>query len=45
MKLVLIEDDVIMRKSLAFFLRSKQYDVIEFDNGLDAIAYITEHHA
>lgn len=45
MNLVLIEDEVMLRKSLAFFLRSKNYEVVEFDNGADAIAYIQENHA
>jgi len=40
MNLVLIEDDDMLRKSLSFFLTSNKYDVVEFDNGLDAIEYI-----
>ena len=44
MNLVLIEDEDILRKSLAFFLRSKGYSVEEFDNGADAIQYIQENH-
>lgn len=44
MNLVLIEDETILRKSLAFFLRSKGFEVEEFDNGSDAIAYIHANH-
>lgn len=44
MNLVLIEDEHILRKSLAFFLRSHQFEVEEFDNGADAIAYIHANH-
>lgn len=44
MNLILIEDEDILRKSLAFFLRSKGYEVKEFDNGADAIEYIRENH-
>lgn len=44
MKLLLIEDNDMLRKSLAFFLKSKGYDVIEFDNGLDAIDFIRNHY-
>ncbi|MFC4815806.1 MULTISPECIES: response regulator transcription factor [unclassified Flavobacterium] len=40
MKIVIIEDEDMLRRSLAFFLRSKEFDVEEFDNGLDAIDYI-----
>jgi two-component system response regulator Irr len=40
MKLLLIEDNDMLRKSLSFFLKSKGYEVIEFDNGLDAIDFI-----
>lgn len=44
MKLVLIEDELMLRKSLAFFLRSQNYEVEEFDNGMDAINYIETNH-
>lgn len=44
MKLLLIEDNDMLRKSLSFFLKSKGYDVIEFDNGLDAIDFIRIHY-
>jgi len=44
MKLLLIEDNDMLRKSLSFFLKSKGYDVIEFDNGLDAIDFIRNHY-
>ncbi|WP_136667908.1 response regulator transcription factor [Flavobacterium sp. H122] len=44
MKIVLIEDEDMLRKSLAFFLNSKNFEVIEFDNGIDAIEYIQNEH-
>jgi len=44
MKLLLIEDNDMLRKSLSFFLKSKGYDVIEFDNGLDAIEFIRQRY-
>ena len=44
MRILLIEDENLLRKSLAFFLSSKGYDVVEFDNGSDAINYIRENH-
>lgn len=44
MKLLLIEDNDMLRKSLSFFLKSKGYNVIEFDNGLDAIDFIRNQY-
>lgn len=44
MKIVIIEDEDMLRRSLAFFLRSKEFEVEEFDNGLDAIEYINSNH-
>ncbi len=44
MKLLLIEDNDMLRKSLSFFLKSKGYQVIEFDNGLDAIEFIRKQY-
>ncbi|MCO6162825.1 response regulator transcription factor [Flavobacterium sp. NRK F7] len=44
MKLVLIEDEDILRKSLAFFLKSNDYQVYEFDNGLEGIQFINENY-
>lgn len=44
MRVVIIEDEDMLRKSLAFFLKSKDFEVEEFDNGLDAIDYINENH-
>ncbi|MDT0645121.1 response regulator transcription factor [Zunongwangia sp. F260] len=38
MNILLVEDDEMLRKSLAFFLTSKSYKVIDFENGLDAIS-------
>lgn len=43
MKLVIVEDDEMLRKSLSFFLRSNNYDIIDFDNGLDAIEYVQQN--
>lgn len=40
MKTLLVEDDEILLKSLSYFLKSKGYNVIGFNNGLDAIEYI-----
>lgn len=45
MRIVVIEDEDMLRRSLAFFLKSKEFDVEEFDNGLDAIEYINANHA
>ncbi len=44
MKLLLIEDNDMLRKSLSFFLKSKGYEVVEFDNGLDAIDFIRQRY-
>jgi len=44
MNVVLIEDENMLRKSLAFFLRAQNYEVVEFDNGMDAIEYIHQNH-
>jgi DNA-binding response OmpR family regulator len=41
-KLLLIEDDDLLRKSLAFFLKNQNFDVIESGNGLDALTEIRE---
>lgn len=41
-RITLIEDDDLLRKSLAFFLRANNYEVEEFDNGEDAIEHITK---
>lgn len=43
-RIVIIEDEDMLRKSLGFFLRSKDFEVEEFDNGLDAIDYINSNH-
>lgn len=40
MKILLVEDDEMLRKSLMFYLSSNGYGIIDFDNGLDAIKYI-----
>lgn len=41
--IVLVEDDEIVRRSLAFFLKTKGIEIVEFENGADAIAFITEN--
>lgn len=43
MKIVLIEDDTMLLKSLTFFLQNNGYIVEPFDNGLDAINHIRSH--
>lgn len=43
MKIVLIEDDEMLRKSLTFFLRGNNFEVEEIDNGADALQYIAEN--
>lgn len=43
MKIVLIEDDEMLRKSLAFFLRNNNYIIEDFDNGSDALNFIEEN--
>ncbi|MDT0690008.1 response regulator transcription factor [Salegentibacter sp. F188] len=40
MRILLVEDDEMLRKSLVFFLTSKKYEVSAFDNGLDAITHL-----
>lgn len=44
MKLVLIEDEDILRKSLTFFLNTNGFQVHDFDNGLEALNFINENH-
>lgn len=39
-KVVLVEDDEMILKSLTFFLKKNNYEVVGFDNGLDAIDYV-----
>lgn len=39
-KIVLVEDDEMILKSLSFFLEKNNYDVVCIDNGLDAMDYI-----
>lgn len=43
MKTLLVEDDEILLKSLSYFLKSKGYTVVGFDNGLDAMDYLEEN--
>ena len=40
MKAILIEDDGMLRKSLGFFLKMHKLEIVEFDNGEDALNYI-----
>lgn len=41
MKIVLVEDNEMLCKSLSFFLTSKAYQVTRFENGQDAADYIS----
>lgn len=43
MKTLLVEDDEFLLKSLSFFLKSKGYAVIAYNNGLDAITYVHQN--
>ena len=43
-KIVIVEDDEMMLKSLCFFLKGSGYEIITFNNGLDAIDYINLNH-
>jgi DNA-binding response OmpR family regulator len=43
MNILLVEDDEMLRKSLAYYLQSKDFTVEAFDNGSDAISYISEN--
>ena len=42
MNTLLVEDDGILLKSLSFFLKSKGFSVVSFDNGLDAMEYLQD---
>lgn len=44
MKIVILEDDEMLRLSLSYFLKSIDIEIIEFDNGADGIAYIKKEH-
>jgi len=44
MKIVIIEDDEMLRLSLTYYLKSTGIQIIEFDNGADGIAYIQKEH-
>lgn len=39
-RIVIVEDDEMLLRSLCFFLKSSGYEITTFDNGLDAIDYI-----
>ncbi len=39
-KILLVEDEQMLLKSLTYFLNSNNYHIIAMDNGADAIAYI-----
>lgn len=43
-RIVLVEDDEMLLKSLTFFLQSSNYEVVGFENGLDAIEYINTNY-
>lgn len=43
MKTLLVEDDEFLLKSLSFFLKSKGYTVITYNNGLDAITFLQQN--
>lgn len=43
-KIVIIEDDEMLRLSLTYYLKSTGIQIIEFDNGADGIAYIQKEH-
>lgn len=44
-KIVLVEDDEMILKSLTYFLKVSDYEVESFDNGLDAINFISDNHS
>lgn len=44
MKIVIIEDDEMLRLSLTYYLKSTGIHIIEFDNGADGITYIQKEH-
>lgn len=44
MKIILAEDNELLRKSLAFFLESKGFEVDQFGDGREAMKAIGEHH-
>lgn len=41
-KVLLVEDEDILRKSIAFYLKSNNYEIEEYDNGQDAVIAIQE---
>lgn len=43
-RIVLVEDDEMLLKSLTFFLKSSNYEIVGFENGLDAIEYINSNY-
>lgn len=43
-RIILVEDDEMLLKSLTFFLKSSNYDIVGFENGLDAIEYINSNY-
>lgn len=44
MRIVIVEDDEMILKSLCFFLKTGGYEVVAFDNGVDAIEYVQANH-
>ncbi|MBK6978474.1 MAG: response regulator transcription factor [Cytophagaceae bacterium] len=43
MKVLIAEDNELLRKSLTYFLSSKGFEITEFDNGSDAIESLSKH--
>ncbi len=39
-KILLVEDDEMLSKSLAFFLKGNNFEVVSHDNGMDAISWL-----
>lgn len=44
MRIVIIEDDEMLRLSLAHYLKSTSVEIVDFDNGADGIIYIQKEH-
>lgn len=41
-KVLLVEDDEMLLKSLSFYLKTNQFDVLAYDNGADAIEMLSD---
>lgn len=44
MKILLAEDDEVFRKSLVYFLTNNKYEVIQINNGIEAVEEIRKNH-